>query len=194
MVNYITGRWATKYKYLPTDIRFEGSCEERIQHLKARGYGLYSNIGKQQGIVYWQENCQRLKDEKRLADIETERLRVINEEKRIAESKRLEIKRLADIETERLRVIEAEKENQRMAIVNRDLNTEFRLSQLNLISQKEDLDSFYEIDKSSKVESIPSINDIDSIKKETPLETTAPIFLILGVGLVSYYLLKGNKK
>ena len=81
MVNYITGRWATKYKYLPDDIRFEGSCEERIQHLKARGYGLYSNIGK--GIVYWQENCHRLKEEERL-------LKVRKEEQRLFDIKKAE--------------------------------------------------------------------------------------------------------
>jgi len=65
MVNYIVGRWATKYKYLPDDIRFEGSCEERIQHLKARGYGLYSNIPPHRGIVWWQQNCSRLEAESR---------------------------------------------------------------------------------------------------------------------------------
>ena len=75
MVNYITGRWATKYKYLPDDIRFEGSCEERIQHLKARGYGLYSNIPPHRGIVWWQQNCHtavtqyQSKEKQRLADI-----------------------------------------------------------------------------------------------------------------------------
>ena len=114
---------------------------------------------------------------------------------------------LSDIETARLLAIEIENERKRMFIINRDLNTEFRLTQLsldnklkiqlNLFSQKEDLDSFYEIDESSKVESIPSIvsvNSIDSMPKQIPLETTTPILLILGVGLVSYYLLKGNKK
>ena len=147
MVNYITGRWATKYKYLPDDIRFEGSCEERIQHLKARGYGLYSNIGH--GIVWWQQNCHtavgeyQSKEKQRLADIEE--------------------KRLADIKEKRL---------------------------LDLSIKSQELESFYEIDESSKVESIPSI---DSMSKQIPLETTAPILLILGIGLVSYYLLKGKK-
>jgi len=187
MVNYITGRWATKYKYLPDDIRFEGSCEERIQHLKARGYGLYSNIGH--GIVWWQQNChtavgeyqskekQRLADieEKRLADIEEKRLANI-EEKRLAD---IEEKRLADIEEKRL----ADIEEKRLADIK-----EKRLLDLSIKSQE--LESFYEIDESSKVESIPSI---DSMSKQIPLETTAPILLILGIGLVSYYLLKGKK-
>ncbi|MHA1462656.1 MAG: fibronectin type III domain-containing protein, partial [Candidatus Heimdallarchaeota archaeon] len=31
--------WATQYKYFPTDVRFEGSMNERITHLKQRGYG-----------------------------------------------------------------------------------------------------------------------------------------------------------
>ena len=78
MVNYIVGRWATKYKYLPTDIRFEGSCEERIQHLKARGYGLYSNIGQESSIVYWQENCQRLEAQYRLLQIQKEEQRLFD--------------------------------------------------------------------------------------------------------------------
>tara|TARA_R110000803_G_scaffold94340_1_gene161975 strand:+ start:1265 stop:1753 length:489 start_codon:yes stop_codon:yes gene_type:complete len=95
MVNYIVGRWATKYKYLPTDIRFEGSCEERIQHLKARGYGLYSNIGQESSIVYWQENCQRLEAELRLLQIQKEQeQRLLKEAQRIADVKKEQEQRL----------------------------------------------------------------------------------------------------
>ena len=71
---------------------------------------------------------------------------------------------------------------------------EKRLSDLSNKSQE--LESFYELDDLAKVESIPSIvsvNSIDSMPKQIPLETTAPILLILGIGLVSYYLLKEKK-
>jgi hypothetical protein len=210
MVNYITGGWATKYKYLPDDIRFEGSCEERIQHLKARGYGLYSNVGT--GIVYWEQNCSRLKAEEKLLQIQKEEQNKIDEEKRIAESKRVEAKRLADIETARLLAIAVEEENKRMSIVNRDLNTQFRLSQLsldnkekielNLFSQKQDyqeLESYglVEVPKQELLfipETYESINSIDSMSKQIPLETVTPVLVVLGIGLVSYYLLKENKK
>ena len=85
----LSGRWATKYKYSPTDIRFEGSCEERIAHLEARGYGLYSNIGK--GIVYWQQNCHRLKEEERLLKVRKEEQRLFNIKK--AEQAKIQLQR-----------------------------------------------------------------------------------------------------
>ena len=71
------------------------------------------------------------------------------------------------------------------------LTEEQRLLDLSIKSQE--LESFYEIDESSKIESIPSIESvesIDSMPKQIPLETASPILLVLGIGLVSYYLLK----
>lgn len=139
-----------------------------------------------------------VQEETRLANIETKRLEDI-EEKRLQD---IEKKRLEDIEKSRILKLQNDKL----------LLTEIRFSGyqveesrlLQLLNQDyEELENFYETDDLPKLESIPvpeiipsieSIESIDSMSKQIPLETTAPILLILGVGLVSYYLLKGNKK
>ena len=77
----LTGNWANKYGYFstlegtandPTSINYGGSCAERIENLKMRGYGLYSNVGQRYSILYWQENCSRLTEEYRLSKIQKE--------------------------------------------------------------------------------------------------------------------------
>lgn len=125
---------------------------------------------------------------------------IANEKTRIA---KIENDRLVKIENDRLAIIETERlrifEEKRLADIE-----EKRLLDLSIKSQE--LESFYEIDESSKVESIPSadsiesissidsVNSIDSMPKQIPLETVTPVLVVLGIGLVSYYLLKGNKK
>ena len=73
--------WANKYGYFsvlgdtpndPTSMNYGGDCAERIENLRARGYGLYSNIGERHSIVYWQQNCHRLEEEQRLLKIQKE--------------------------------------------------------------------------------------------------------------------------
>ena len=117
-------------------------------------------------------NDIKIKEEKRLFDIEEKRLFVI-EEKRLLD---IENKRLLDIENKRL---------------------------LDLSIQSQELESFYELQEIKKSEKIEPIENKEIEKtipipitenKEIPLETTAPILAVLGIGLVSYYLLKGNKK
>jgi hypothetical protein len=82
--------WANKYGYFsvlgdtpndPTSMNYGGDCAERIENLRARGYGLYSNIGERHSIVYWQKNCHRLEEEQRLLSIQKdEEERLIQEE------------------------------------------------------------------------------------------------------------------
>ena len=133
-------------------------------------------------------------------EIENKRLFEIQlqENKRLSN---LEIKRISDLEDKRLEDIRLKK-----LVSDKLLLDEIRFSSyqvgesrmLELLSQDyTELQNFYEIDKSSKVESIPSVdsvNSIDSMPKQIPLETVTPVLAVLGIGLVSYYLLKGNKK
>ena len=94
----LTGNWATKYGYFstlegtandPTSINYGGSCNERIENLRRRGYGLYSNIGQRYSIVYWQQNCSRLTEEYRLSKIQKENERLLNVQKQKDEQLRL---------------------------------------------------------------------------------------------------------
>ena len=144
-------------------------------------------------------NLVNVEEETRLKNIETERLAVL-ETKRLTD---IENKRLADIEKSRILKLQDDK----LLLDEIRFNPYFQVEEsryLELLKQNYDeLESFYEIDESSKVESIPSlesiesiqsVDSIDSMSKQIPLETATPILLVLGIGLVSYYLLKGNKK
>jgi len=76
---------------------------------------------------------------------------------------------------------------------------------LNLSNLSEELESFYEIEpleqfiEPEKLETLESIISLETnenkenIEKPISLETTAPILAVLGIGLVSYYLLKDKK-
>ena len=82
---------------------------------------------------------------------------------------------------------------------------------LDLSNQSKELESFYDFDALTENNKLPKeyqktfspeinadiIEEIVKVpnteNKEIPLETTAPILLILGIGLVSYYLLKSKK-
>jgi len=95
-----TGSWANKYGYFsifegtpndPTSMNYGGDCAERIENLKRRGYGLYSNVSPETSIVYWQENCHRLKEEQRLSKIEKEKERIFEIQK--AEQVKIQIQR-----------------------------------------------------------------------------------------------------
>ena len=81
-MSFFTEDWARKYGYFstlegspndPTSINYGGSCAERIENLKRRGYGLYSNIGQRYSVIYWQQNCSRLTEEYRLSKIEKQK-------------------------------------------------------------------------------------------------------------------------
>ena len=134
---------------------------------------------------------------------------IANEKTRIA---KIENDRLVKIENDRLAIIETERlrifEEKRLADIE-----EKRLLDLSIKSQE--LESFYEIDEIQNIKpfvtipiiefipsadsiesisSIDSVNSIDSMPKQIPLETVTPVLVVLGIGLVSYYLLKGNKK
>ena len=83
----LKGNWATKYGHFstlegtandPTSINYGGSCNERIENLARRGYGLYSNIGQRYSIAYWQQNCSRLTEEYRLSKIQKEEQRLFD--------------------------------------------------------------------------------------------------------------------
>tara|TARA_B110000495_G_C22940256_1_gene550081 strand:- start:392 stop:1003 length:612 start_codon:yes stop_codon:yes gene_type:complete len=85
---------------------------------------------------------------------------------------------------------------------NLRLNTEFRLGlekaltekQNEILIQSDELESFYEFDPVKENKEIQETVKVPITEnKEIPLETTAPILAVLGIGLVSYYLLKGKK-
>tara|TARA_B110000495_G_scaffold190891_1_gene193465 strand:- start:795 stop:1571 length:777 start_codon:yes stop_codon:yes gene_type:complete len=86
-------------------------------------------------------------------------------------------------------------------VKEREIAEEKRLIELEKKSQE--LESFYELQEIKKSEKIEPTENKEIEKtipvpitenKEIALETTAPILAVLGIGLVSYYLLKGNKK
>jgi hypothetical protein len=77
--------WSTQYgKYAefsgspndPTSLNYAGTCAERIQNMKARGYGQESNFDKVSGTNYWERNCERLIAEKRALQEEEKRKRL----------------------------------------------------------------------------------------------------------------------
>ena len=88
----LTGNWANKYGYFsvfkdtpndPSSMNYGGSCAERIENLRARGYGLYTSVYDQRySIAYWQQNCSRLKEEERLSKIQEENERLLNIQKK----------------------------------------------------------------------------------------------------------------
>tara|TARA_R110002126_G_scaffold271931_1_gene416024 strand:- start:276 stop:1112 length:837 start_codon:yes stop_codon:yes gene_type:complete len=133
-----------------------------------------------------------VEEETRLNNIETKRLANI-ENKRLAD---IENKRLADIEKSRILKLQNDK-----LLLDEIRFSGFEVSESRLVEllnqDFDELENFYKIDESPLVESIPSIDSLDSLDsmpKQIPLETVTPVLAVLGIGLVSYYLLKGNKK
>lgn len=126
-------------------------------------------------------------------EIENKRLEDIRLEKeRISETKRLEDlenKRLSDIEKARLSKLQNDK-----LILEGLKSNYFQVSEsryFELFNQDySDLENFtdYDVIKTKPIE------ETKPIEKTKPIATTASVLLVLGIGLVSYYLLKGNKK
>ena len=125
-------------------------------------------------------------ENKRLEDIRIEKER-ISETKKLQD---LENKRLSDIEKARLSKLQ----NDKLLLDEIRFNPYFQVEEsryLELLTQDySDLQNFTDSDV---IETKP-IEETRPIEETTPLETTAPVLLVLGIGLVSYYLLKGNKK
>ena len=140
-----------------------------------------------------------LKEKARIAKIETDRIaKIENDRLAIIENERLrgfEIKRLADIEKSRILKLQNDKLLLQEVRFSGYQVGESRMLEL-LNQDYQELENFYELDL-PQVESIPSVDSVDSIDsmtKQIPLETVTPVLAVLGIGLVSYYLLKGNKK
>ena len=119
--------WATKYKYFPTDVKFEGSMNERISHLKIRGHG--NDV-----INHWIINGNRLVNEHKanLKKIEKEK-RIEQELKLIEKEKQKALKKIQDeieiqekrIEEEnRLIALQKVKENQQRIIEKEEIQKE----------------------------------------------------------------------
>ena len=119
--------WATKYKYYPTDVKFEGSMNERISHLKIRGHG--NDV-----INHWIINGNRLVNEHKanLEKIEKEK-RIEQELKLIEKEKQKALKKIQDeieiqekrIEEEnRLIALQKVKENQQRIIEKEEIQKE----------------------------------------------------------------------
>ena len=120
-------------------------------------------------------------------EIENKRLEDIRLEKeRISETKRLqdlENKRLADIEKARLSKLQNDK-----LILEGLKSNYFQVSEARYFELfNQDYSDLQNFTDSNVIETKP-------IEETTPIKNTASIMLVLGIGLVSYYLLKGNKK
>lgn len=99
--------WATKYKYLPNDTRFEGTFSERIAHLKQRG-------AANTQINFWIINGKRIEAEEKIRKaliIYEEQQSLINETARIKKEKEDLIKQ--ELENQRI-----EKERKQKEIEN----------------------------------------------------------------------------
>lgn len=129
-------------------------------------------------------------ENKRLEDIRLEKER-ISETKKLQD---LENKRLSDIEKARLSKLQ----NDKLLLDEIRFNPYFQVDEsryLELLKQDySDLETFTDSDVMEENNKLQVQQRTFSPIETKPIETTAPIFLILGVGLVSYYLLKGNKK
>jgi len=88
--------WATKYKFQPDDVRFEGTYSERIAHLRQRGAG-------NDKINYWIIEAKRL-----VAEEEMRKQLIIYEEEQSL------INEIARIKKEKEDLIEQELQNQRI--------------------------------------------------------------------------------
>ena len=99
--------WATKYKFQPDDVRFEGTYSERIAHLRQRGAG-------NDKINYWIIEAKRLVAEEEMRKqliIYEEQQSLINETARIKKEKEDLIKQ--ELENQRI-----EKERKQKEIEN----------------------------------------------------------------------------
>jgi hypothetical protein len=160
----------------------ERNSRQKIANEKAKSQGYYVAWREQIAIENNPVNIARWKKEeeielKRLADIK------LKEEKEIRENMILKELKLRDekIKKQEEKILDLKKEEEK------------RLS--DLLIQSDELESFYEFDPiTENKEIIESITVPVIENKEIPLASTTPILLILGIGLVSYYLLKGNKK
>lgn len=174
--------------------------------------GTLSQIFERKDTIQSMEKMLKSWEEKRRIEIpqaiENKRLfeMELQENKRLSN---LEIKRLSDLEDKRLEDIRLKKLASDKLLLQEIRFSGYQVGEsrmLELLNQDyTELENFYEIDESSKVESIPSIDSIesipsiesiegiDSMSKQIPLETVTPVLAVLGIGLVSYYLLKGKK-
>ena len=119
--------WATKYKYYPTDVKFEGSMNERISQLKRRGYGNdminYWIINGNRLVNEHKANLQKIKEDQRIA----QELKLIEEEKQKALKKiqdEIEIQEKRIEEENRLIALQKVKENQQRIIEKEEIQKE----------------------------------------------------------------------
>ena len=160
----------------------ERNSRQRIANEKAKSQGYYVAWREQIAIENNPVNIARWKKEeeielKRLADIK------LKEEKEIRENMILKELKLRDekIKKQEEKILDLKKEEEK------------RLS--DLLIQSDELESFYEFDPITENKEIIESITVPAIEnKEIPLETVTPVLVVLGIGLVSYYLLKGNKK
>jgi hypothetical protein len=188
----VRGLWATRL------------LEQTMAQERANKAGYYEGLAEKNAIQTDPKNIERWR---------------IDQEMIIANKKTAEKKKeMEELDFQRQQnFLKLQKEKELQDDEDFRLNTEFRINlefalnakrelEKKLLEKSQELESFYEIDESSKVESIPSadsiesissidsVNSINSMPKQIPLETVTPVLAVLGIGLVSYYLLKGNKK
>ena len=110
--NVVLGdRWATKYDHLPTDVNFEGSFDERIAHLKKRGYGNdMVNYWLIEGRRLIHENNERRKEATR---IQQENLRIQAEKRKQAEK----IKREQEL---KIKLIKEKQEKEQKIVIKKE--------------------------------------------------------------------------
>ena len=119
--------WATKYKYYPTDVKFEGSMNERISQLKRRGYGNdminYWIINGNRLVNEHKANLQKIKEDQRIAQelilIEKEKQKAL---KKIQDEIEIQEKRIE--EENRLIALQKVKENQQRIIEKEEIKKE----------------------------------------------------------------------
>jgi hypothetical protein len=119
--------WATKYKYYPTDVKFEGSMNERISQLKRRGYGNdminYWIINGNRLVNEHKANLQKIKEDQRIAQelilIEKEKQKAL---KKIQDEIEIQEKRIE--EENRLIALQKVKENQQRIIEKEEIQKE----------------------------------------------------------------------
>ena len=119
--------WATKYKYFPTDVRFEGSYRERITHLRTRGYGNdvinHWIINGERLVAEHKANLEKIKEDQRIAQelilIEKEKQKAL---KKIQDEIEIQEKRIE--EENRLIALQKVKENQQRIIEKEEIQKE----------------------------------------------------------------------
>ena len=155
---YLEDNWARKYKYLPSDTRFEGTFSERIAHLKRRGAGNTK-------INFWLINGKRIEAEEKIRKeliIYEEQQSLINETARIKKEKYDMIKQ--ELENQRI-----EQERKQKEIENQRIEQERK--------QKEMQNQRIEIQK----ETIPQItnNDVLTIGISSAIPLAILAFLLI---------------